>query len=131
MMSVTNIGVSSTHWQYSTNMLTSNKTVLQNKQTKTVDVTGWKRKSIIQIVQLSKLTQQQQISVHLQLNLVTVFVHQARKDLKNITRFWMRLWRHHNRSLIQRELDERSEQFPYEILITFSLDDVLIFLREN
>ena len=50
MMSVTNIGVSSTHWQYSTNMLTSNKTVLQNKQTKTVDVTGWKRKSIIQIV---------------------------------------------------------------------------------
>ena len=78
MMSVTSIGVSSTHWQYSTNMLTSNKTVLQNKQTKTVDVTGWKRKSIIQIVQLSKLTQQQQISVHLQLNLVTVFVHQAR-----------------------------------------------------
>lgn len=78
MMSVTNIGVSSTHWQYSANMLTSNKTVLQNKQTKTVDVTGWKRKSIIQIVQLSKLTQQQQISVHLQLNLVTVFVHQAR-----------------------------------------------------
>ena len=77
MMSVTNIGVSSTHWQYSTNMLTSNKTVLQNKQTKTVDVTGWKRKSI-QIVQPCKLTQQQQISVHLQLNLVTVFVHQAR-----------------------------------------------------
>ena len=38
MMSVTNIGVSSTHWQYSTNMLTSNKTVLQNKQTKTVDL---------------------------------------------------------------------------------------------
>ena len=77
MMSVTNIGVSSTHWQYSTNMLTSNKTVLQNKQTKTFDVTGWKRKSIIQIVQLCKLTLQQRISVHLQLNLVTVFVHQA------------------------------------------------------